>query len=59
MHYCNFLALDKSWDNVRSSAAPYTESRLPCSAGNEHIGLLVVEHLQLGLYLGKTIENAI
>ncbi len=33
-----------SWDNVRSTAAPYTESRLTRSVANERVGFPVVEH---------------
>ncbi len=35
----------KSWDNVRSTTAPYTESRLTRSVANERVGFPVVEHL--------------
>jgi hypothetical protein len=31
---------------VRSTAAPYTESRLTRSVANERVGFPVVEHLQ-------------
>ena len=37
----------KSWDNVRSTAAPYTESRLTRSVANERVGFPVVEHVGL------------
>ncbi len=34
----------KSWDNVRSTAAPYTESRLARLVRNKRVGFPVVEH---------------
>ncbi len=34
-----------SWDNVRSTAVPYTESRLTRSVANERVGFPVVEHV--------------
>jgi hypothetical protein len=33
----------KTWDNVCTSAAPYTESRLTRSVANERVGFPVVE----------------
>ncbi len=39
------FAPGKSWDNVRSTAAPYTESRLTRSVANERVGFPVVEHM--------------
>jgi hypothetical protein len=38
------FAPGKSWDNVRSTAAPYTESRLARLVANERVGFPVVEH---------------
>jgi hypothetical protein len=43
--FTTLFAPGKSWDNVRSSAAPYTESRLTRSVANESVGFPVVEHL--------------
>ena len=37
------LPQDKSWDNVRSSVAPYTESRLTHLAQNKCVGFQVAE----------------
>ncbi len=34
-----------SWDNVRSTTAPYTESRLTRSVANERVGFPVVEQV--------------
>jgi hypothetical protein len=41
--FSTLFAPGKSWDNVRSTAAPYTESRLTSSVANERLGFLVVE----------------
>ena len=38
------FAPGKSWDNVRSTAAPYTESRLAHFVQNKCVGFPVVEH---------------
>jgi hypothetical protein len=46
--FTTLFAPGKSWDNVRSTAAPYTESRLTRSVANERIGFLVVEHHVVG-----------
>ncbi len=46
MHYYNFIAPDKSWDNVRSSVAPYTESRLTHLVRNKRIVFPVVEQME-------------
>jgi hypothetical protein len=35
----------KSWDNARSTAAPYTESRLARLVRNKHVGFPVVEQV--------------
>ncbi len=43
--FSTLFAPGKSWDNVRSTAAPYTESRLTRSFANERVGFPVVEHL--------------
>ncbi len=42
--FTTLFAPGKSWDNVRSTAAPYTESRLTRSVANERVGFPVVEH---------------
>jgi hypothetical protein len=42
--FTTLFAPDKSWDNVRTSAAPYTEYRLTRSVANERVGFPVVEH---------------
>jgi hypothetical protein len=42
--FSTLFALGKSWDNVRSTTAPYTESRLTRSVANERVGFPVVEH---------------
>ncbi len=41
--FTTLFAPGKSWDNVRSTAAPYTESRLTRSVANERVGFQVVE----------------
>jgi hypothetical protein len=41
--FTTLFAPDKSWDNVRTSAAPYTESMLIRSVANERVGFPVVE----------------
>ncbi len=45
--FSTLFAPGKSWDNVRSTAAPYTESRLTHSVANERIGFPVVEQVYL------------
>jgi hypothetical protein len=50
------FAPGKSWDNVRSTAAPYTESRLTRSVANERLGFPVVEQsvsFNLLLYISQ------
>jgi hypothetical protein len=42
--FSTLFAPGKSWDNVRSTAAPYTESRPTRSVANERVGFPVVEH---------------
>jgi len=42
--FSTLFAPGKSWDNVRSTAAPYTESRLARLVWNKRIGFPVVEH---------------
>jgi len=42
--FSTLLAPGKSWDNVRSTAAPYTESRLARLVRNKRVGFLVLEH---------------
>jgi len=41
--FSTLFAPGKSWDNVRSTTAPYTESRLTRSVANERVGFPVVE----------------
>jgi hypothetical protein len=41
--FSTLFAPGKSWDNVRSTAAPSTESRLTRSVANERVGFPVVE----------------
>ncbi len=45
--FSTLLAPGKSWDNVRSTTAPYTESRLTDSVANERVGFPVVEQSKL------------
>ncbi len=47
--FSTLFAPGKSWDNVRSTAAPYTESRLTRSVANERVGFPVVEHWKINL----------
>jgi hypothetical protein len=42
--FSTLFAPGKSWDNVRSTAAPYTESRLARLVRNKRVGFPVVEH---------------
>ncbi len=41
--FSTLFAPGKSWDNVRSTTAPYTESRLTHSVANDRVGFPVVE----------------
>jgi hypothetical protein len=41
--FSTLFAPGKSWDKVRSTTAPYTESRLTRSVANERVGFPVVE----------------
>ncbi|MFN9983249.1 MAG: hypothetical protein ACK53Y_25200, partial [bacterium] len=41
--FTTLFAPGKSWDNVRSTAAPYTESRLAHLVRNKCVGFPVVE----------------
>jgi hypothetical protein len=43
--FTTLFALGKSWDNVRTTTAPYTESRLAHLVRNKCVGFPVVEHL--------------
>ncbi len=43
--FSTLYAPGKSWDNVRSTTAPYTESRLTRSVANERVGFPVVEQV--------------
>ncbi len=45
--FTTLFAPGKSWDNVRSTAAPYTESRLARLVRNKRVGFPVVEHLRI------------
>jgi hypothetical protein len=42
--FTTLFAPGKSWDNVRSTASPYTESRLARLVRNKRVGFPVVEH---------------
>jgi hypothetical protein len=42
--FTTLFAPGKSWDNVCSTAAPYTESRLAHLVRNKCVGFPVVEH---------------
>jgi hypothetical protein len=42
--FSTLFAPGKSWGTVRSTTAPYTESRLTRSVANERVGFPVVEH---------------
>jgi hypothetical protein len=44
--FTTLFAPGKSWDNVRTTAAPYTESRLARLVRNKRVGFPVVEHLE-------------
>ncbi len=64
--FSTLFAPGKSWDNVRSTAAPYTESRLTRSVANERVGFPVVEQCQFknicfAVFMGKSklhsVEN--
>jgi hypothetical protein len=44
--FTTLFAPGKSWDNVRSTAAPYTESRLTHLVRNKCVGFPVVEQNQ-------------
>jgi hypothetical protein len=43
--FSTLFAPGKSWDNLRYTATPYTESRLTRSVANERVGFPVVEQL--------------
>jgi hypothetical protein len=45
--FTTLFAPGKSWDNVRSTAAPYTESRLARLVRNKRVGFPVVEHIYM------------
>ncbi len=45
MHLQLLIAPGKSWDNVHSTAAPYTESRLARLVRNKRVGFPVVEQV--------------
>ena len=42
--FTTLFAPGKSWDNVRTTTAPYTESRLAHLVRNKCVGFPVVEH---------------
>ncbi len=48
--FTTLFALGKSWDKVRSTVAPYKESRLTRSVTNERVGFPVVEHSVMRLF---------
>jgi hypothetical protein len=43
--FTTLFAPDKSWDNVRTSVAPYTKSRLAHLLRNKCVGFPVVEQI--------------
>jgi hypothetical protein len=45
--FSTLFAPGKSWDNVRSTTAPYTESRLARLVRNKRVGFPVVEHANI------------
>jgi hypothetical protein len=57
VHFYTFISMDKSWDNMRSSAAPYTESRLTHSVANECTGFPVVKQSKLLCTLRITVRG--
>ncbi len=44
--FTTLFAPGKSWDNMRSTAGPYTESRLARLVRNKRVGFPVVEQVQ-------------
>ncbi len=48
--FTTLFAPGKSWDNMRSTAAPYTESRLARLLRNKRVGFLVVEQVSKNLF---------
>ena len=54
--FSTLFAPGKSWDNVRSTTAPYTESRLTRSVANERVGFPVVEQLLLDKMQSHEVE---
>jgi hypothetical protein len=42
--FTTLFAAGKSWDNVRSTTLPYTESRLAHLVRNKCVGFPVIEH---------------
>ncbi len=46
--FSTLFARGKSWDNVRSTAAPYTESRLARLVRNKSVGFPIVEQYDSG-----------
>ncbi len=55
--FSTLFAPGKSWDNVRSTTAPYTESRLTRSVANERVGFPVVEQYIIYLYISNFKDN--
>ena len=54
--FTTLFALGKSWDNLRSTAAPYTESRLTRSVANECVGFPVVEQSKTVVHVADRRE---
>jgi hypothetical protein len=48
--FSTLFAPGKSWDNVRSTAAPYTESRLARLVRNKRVGFPEVEQKDRTLF---------
>ncbi len=51
--FSTLFAPGKSWDNVRSTAAPYTESRLAHLVRNKCVGFPVVEQNQIHNFMSS------
>ncbi len=56
--FSTLFAPGKSWDNVRSTAAPYTESRLARLVRNKRVGFPVVEQTELSLVMRRGVTAA-
>ena len=55
--FTTLFAPGKSWDNVRSTAAPYTESRLTHLVRNKCVGFPVVEQILWSHFIIKNFAN--